>query len=353
MIKEIRKNKKRGREAVGICDYCSKNIIKPYYKNIENRRNFCNRQCQNLANKKDGLLYRDIQDTCMKKYGVKDYMSSEDFKNKSKETNLIRYGFENAYQSEEVKARGRETIRKNWGVDNPGQSLTVRAKVIDTVRARYGVDNVYQTDFVKEKKILSYQEHYGEGITNPGQAKEVRKKVKNTLNERYNVDSALQLPQTREACNSPEACAKRHKNMKERGTYWKSKPEDMLYGVLCDFFTSLDIERQPYVNNCWPIDFYIKSLDIYIQLDGVYWHGLNRPLDVIKASQTKRDKAILHKYETDLRQNMWFEENNLRLVRITDREFLQENNLIFRKLLDDFMPSNPMAANLDETMENI
>jgi hypothetical protein len=35
----------------------------------------------------------------------------------------------------------------------------------------------------------------------------------------------------------------------------------------------------------WPVDFYVKSINTYIQYDSEYWHGLDRSIDVMMASQ--------------------------------------------------------------------
>ena len=107
--------------------------------------------------------------------------------------------------------------------------------------------------------------------------------------------------------------------MKRNGTYGKSKPEDHLYEILCEMFSADDIERQVTVHK-WPIDFYVKSIDTYIQFDGAYWHGLDRPIEVIAEHKTPRDVQIHKKWLTDQRQNEWFKEHNMKLIRITDPE---------------------------------
>jgi hypothetical protein len=58
-----------------------------------------------------------------------------------------------------------------------------------------------------------------------------------------------------------------------------------------------------------------------VQLDGVYWHGLDRPIDVIAERRTKRDAQIHKKWLMDREQDRWFVENGMRLIRITDLQF--------------------------------
>jgi hypothetical protein len=55
------------------------------------------------------------------------------------------------------------------------------------------------------------------------------------------------------------------------------------------------IAKLPEQTKKWNVDFYIPSIDTYVQLDGVYWHGLDRPVEVIKESKESksvRDQAI-------------------------------------------------------------
>lgn len=77
--------------------------------------------------------------------------------------------------------------------------------------------------------------------------------------------------------------------------------------------------------NGWIVDFYIKSIDTYVQFDGVYWHGLDRTLKELKASKSPRDIMIRKARARDRKQDRWFKANGKRLVRVTDREFTESN----------------------------
>ena len=74
------------------------------------------------------------------------------------------------------------------------------------------------------------------------------------------------------------------------------------------------------------VDFFIRSHNIYVEFDGVYWHGLNRPLEQIRQSQTKRDVSIFAKWQDDRQFDVWCKNNNLNLIRITDEQF-RKNDL--------------------------
>lgn len=148
---------------------------------------------------------------------------------------------------------------------------------------------------INEKRISTFKEKYG--ISNPSLNKEVIAKI--------------------------------HESKKKNGSYGKSKIE-IKFGLFLEKFGT--VELQKFING-WAIDYYLKN--IYIQLDGVYYHGLDRSLDEIGKFRTETDKNIYTTYLRDRKQDQWFKDNNLSLYRVTDLEassYLDEdimsNNLI-------------------------
>jgi hypothetical protein len=80
--------------------------------------------------------------------------------------------------------------------------------------------------------------------------------------------------------------------------------------------------------NIWPIDFYVKSIDTYIQFDGEYWHGLDRPLEEIQKFKTSRDRRIFEGWNRDREQDKWFREQGLKLNRITNKQFFRGEHVL-------------------------
>ena len=80
----------------------------------------------------------------------------------------------------------------------------------------------------------------------------------------------------------------------------------------------------------WPIDFYIKTKDLYIQVDGKYWHGLDQDIKKIQESRTPHDKKRFKQFMIDREQEKWFKENKMTLIRISDTELysLSLDNLL-------------------------
>ena len=120
------------------------------------------------------------QETCIKRYGVKNPFQSEEIKQKIKDTCLQKYGVEYSIQSAEVKRKIVETNKKRYGKEyfnntekrrqtclekygTPSASgnADVKKKVQQTCLDRYGVDNVFKSEEVKKKISKIQEERYG------------------------------------------------------------------------------------------------------------------------------------------------------------------------------------------------
>lgn len=157
----------------------------------------------------------------------------------------------------------------------------------------------------------------------PMRTQAVRDKHQQTCQARHGVGSPLQIPHVRVASQTLESYAKKHRTHKRNGTYRQSYVETHFYNMLVSRFGIDDVERQKRPEGtAWPIDFYVKSLDTWIQVDGIYWHGLDGQLEEHRkrASVDKRSRIIAYKWEIDRRQERWFAERGMRLLRFTDVE---------------------------------
>lgn len=130
------------------------------------------------------------------------------------------------------------------------------------------------------------------------------------------------------------------KRARSQRSLWRKKkfisaPEKRLGQLLRDHFGADQVESQKKLQR-WPIDFYIKSLDLYVQLDGEHWHGLDRPINEIRltAKRSKHDRVILRKIKSDLRLKLFCQSNKISLIRITDRQLKEaEDNDKIEELL--------------------
>jgi len=230
-----------------------------------------------------------VKKTCLEKFGHATNLASDETKNKRRATFLEKYGVEVASKSDVV----REKISETKQTTTQEEKERIKAKVRDKIASR--------TEEDKHK---------------------IREKAKRTMIERYGAECSFQSPMFKERSNSTEACRKRFETMKRNGTYGKSKPEDELFKILCDNYGVENVVRQVMLPETrWPIDFYVVPIDTYIQLDGVYWHGIGRDVNEVAEYKTKRDVMIHKKMSIDLAQNEWFKANRKTLLRITDKEF--------------------------------
>lgn len=197
----------------------------------------------------------------------------------------------------------------------------LRIKKDDALNEKFGSHPFANKDIQQQRREMWLKKY---GVDHPWKSTEFREKnVKQRMLELYGVENPAKDKKFMKHVNYTESRRKQFETMKKNGQVPKqSKTETQFFDLLVNYFGFENVKRHVLINQ-WPIDFWIKHLDLFIQFDGVYWHGLDRPLGVLQESQNLRDAAILRKYHTDIQQNEWFKLNNKKLIRISDREFLR------------------------------
>ena len=159
-----------------VCDICGKESEMWYGTVVE-----CNKENKLITCGSNSCRNKKYEDTCMKKYGVKNAAQSQEVQDKIKDTNLERYGCICSLQSEEIQNKAKATWQKNYGenIMNPGQAQVVKDKIKATWKNNYGedIENPFQLESVRERSKQTLQENYGENIMNPMQVKEIKNKV--------------------------------------------------------------------------------------------------------------------------------------------------------------------------------
>lgn len=175
--------------------------------------------------------------------------------------------------------------------------------------------------FGSKEYINIIQEKYG--VDNPFQAEEIKEKIKQTNLEKYGVENPAYLEKTIQNSHSKEANRKRYLTHKKNNSFNTSKPEDDFYDYLLTIFNENDVFRNYKEDSRYPFacDFYIKSIDYFIELNLFFTHGLhlfdkNNPDDIRQLNiwkertngedmysfaikvWTERD-PLKHKYATD------------------------------------------------------
>lgn len=87
---------------------------------------------------------------------------------------------------------------------------------------------------------------------------------------------------------------------KRNGTCTSSQPEDKMHSILVNHFGKDDVFRNYNKDERYPFhcDFYIKSLDLFIELNGIWFHGkhwfdVNNPedMELVNFWKSKRDSG--------------------------------------------------------------
>lgn len=314
------------------CDHCQLTFKRKYSKSfLQKRFHFHSMECKNLSNRTGGVLLKATIETCKEKYGTDFPNQAEEVRKKKIETCRERYGTDFTFSSPELQRKSVDTLMKKYGVSSFLVTKECRDKLKNSSLERWGVEHPSQSEEVKSKKRSSALKRYG--FDNVSKADEVKTKKSETCREKYGVDNAFQSVELMSHVDKPAAWRKRFETMKREGTIHKSSPEDKVYHFLCDKFGSENVERQVLMNNRWPIDFYVKNCNVYVQFDGVYWHGLDRQLEEISQHRTKQDVNIHKKWLTDRKQDEWFKSNNLNLIRLSEPDLTDEGlNRLFERI---------------------
>ena len=178
---------------------------------------------------------------------------------------LINHGCKIRTHEEELeisKAAARQTCIAKYGVDNPQKAEEIKNKTVETNIKKYGVKSYLATEECQSKSHEACLKKYGTEIflTLP-ESKELAKK---TMIERYGVAYAMQDEILK---------AKKYDTQKQNNHMNTSEPEKIFYEKLLQYFAVDDIIQQ-YKEDRYPFfcDFYIKSLDLFIEINHFYTH---------------------------------------------------------------------------------
>jgi very-short-patch-repair endonuclease len=179
---------------------------------------------------------------------------------------------------------------------------------------KYGSFYVQTREFKKQQKEQCLQQY---GVESRLEAKEILEKIKQTCLEKYGKETFVGSDVHKSKLDYDAIAQKAWKTKIKNGTCSKSKIEERIAQILDS--NNIKYERQVPKIKQW-IDFYLISMDLYIQIDGVYWHGLNRPIEIIAEGNTSQDKKIYKQVLRDNKLNQYMKNNGLNLLRITDEQ---------------------------------
>ena len=266
-------------------------------------------------------IQQHVRESLYKKYGAYDVMHIPHILQKIKDTNLKKFGVEFPLQqlkkeNSEIYQKISQTCINKFGVDFPLKNKEVREKIKQTNIQKYGVDNLFKNDIIKEKIKQTNIQKYG--VDNPLKNKEIREKIKQTNIQKYGVDNPLK---------NKEIWKKSQDN---RQISSKSKLENNFLNYLKLKYESDDIITQ-YKSKEYPYycDFYIKSINLYIEIQG-HWTHNDHPFDI----NNLNDQLIMNKWRTKSLSDKYYKNalNTWTIKDVEKRNTAIQNNLNYLEI---------------------
>ena len=299
------------------------------------------KHCSSKCAARDPIVKEKLVKTNLEKYGVEHSSQLKEYNDKMLQTKLEKYG--KYVNTEKIK----QVNLERHGVEWPAQLHSTIEKMKQTKLERYGDPTFSNPEKMKQTKLERYGdpafsnpektkqtklEKYGNPtFTNPEKMKQTKlerygehafsnsekmkqtklerygdenyvnsKKAKQTCINRYGVDAYAKTEEGRKklsiSIKSKEVQDKRNRSMKLHKSYKISKIEQQFKEYLEQNYSN-DFEYQ-YRSEMYPFncDFYIKSLDLYIEIQGTWQHN-NHPFN--ENNQNDVNKL-----------NIWNERNN-------------------------------------------
>lgn len=257
----------------------------------------CSRHCAAILGGRQsriGERAKEIKSAIQSRYGVDNVFQLDNVKHKIKITKATNHKDEKWNN----RRQARETTILRYGgrsyfADKSKATESIYKK-ISTVKSKYGVDNVFKSNVVKSK-------------------------IRDSLKAKYGVDNPARIESLKLARKQHE-----YETKLKNGTFNTSSDEEKIYLVLCENFP--EVKRQ-FSSVLYPhhADFYIPSLDLYIEYNGHWTHGgkLFDPNSSDDLNKIKRWKA----------KNSPYYNNAIKTWMVYDRQkyldFMQ-NNLHFK-----------------------
>lgn len=265
-------------------------------------------------------IQQHVRESLYKKYGAYDVMHIPHILQKIKDTNLKKFGVEFPLQQLkkencEIYQKISQTCINKFGVDSPLKNKEVREKIKQTNIQKYGVDN-------------------------PLKNKEIREKIKQTNIQKYGVDNPLK---------NKEIWKKSQDN---RQISSKSKLENNFLNYLKLKYESDDIITQ-YKSKEYPYycDFYIKSINLYIEIQG-HWTHNDHPFDI----NNLNDQQIMNIWRTKSLSDKYYKNalNTWTIKDVEKRNTAIQNNLNYLEIFGktDLNKYIDIFENYIKNMEN-
>ena len=336
-----------------VCVICGNHVEFIGRKNIIFKKT-CSKDCElklksniNIGKQINSESIEKAKITKLKKYGDKNYNN----RIKAKQTSLEKYGVDIYSKSKEYIEKNKQTCLEKYGVshqskldsnnfkcNNPQKIINIKEKTKLTNNKKYGGNSPMNNKSILYKQRQSLinnnkdnwwwkKDDFKKMMSNITSSKIVQEKIKNTCLKKYNETSFSKTKLFKSILNNKQEIIKQkiYNTHKQNNSFNISKQEDECYNILKEKYP--DIVRQ-YKSDKYPFacDFYIPSLDLYIEYNGSWTHG-NKPFE-----NTKEDNIKLEYWKS---KNTKYYNNAIQTWTIRDpqkRKIAKENNLNYLEI---------------------
>lgn len=225
-------------------------------------------------------------------------------KQNAESTCLEKFGVKCNFASKDPKLNGKAGMLKNYGVEHPYQSKELLEKMQQTKIGKYGN---YKYNNVELAAETNKEKYGGTGFA----VKELNEKSKQTCEQLYGDPNYNNRESYHKTClakygvshyaQTTEYLQKAYDSKKLHKTFTTSGQEESFYNFACSVFGKEDVIRQyKSIEYPYTCDFYIKSLDAYIELNINWTHGSHKFNSFDRLDQKKlalwEEKAKESKY---------------------------------------------------------
>jgi len=243
------------------CKICGK--LTKFDNKIKKYKEYCCASCAAKSEERNNKYKK----TCLQKYGHINPLHSNDIKEKKIRTWINKYGVDNPLKSKIIKNKSKQTCLEKYGVEYSFQSINNIQKSKKTKLEKYGDENFINLEKRKQTCLEKYNVNF------LFQSNYFKQKSKETLLNKYGVDNIMKLSSIKnKVTNSEIRKQNEYKTKKTNHTFNTSITEKESYYLLKEKYP--DVLTQ-YKSNNYPFacDFYIPSLNLYIECNYHWTHG--------------------------------------------------------------------------------
>ena len=265
-------------------------------------------------------IQQHVRESLYKKYGAYDVMHIPHILQKIKNTNLKKFGVE--FPLQQLKKENSEIYQK----------------ISQTCINKFGVDSLLKNKEVREKIKQTNIQKYG--VDNPLKNKEIREKIKQTNIQKYGVDNPLKNKEIWKKSQDNRQISSKSKLENNFLNYLKLKYEPD------DIITQYKSKEYPYY-----CDFYIKSINLYIEIQG-HWTHNDHPFDI----NNLNDQLIMDIWRTKSLSDKYYKNalNTWTIKDVEKRNTAIQNNLNYLEIFGktDLNKYIDIFENYIKNMEN-